>query len=175
MSVYSTSGTKLTHSDSWKIGSVKIKVPHQGVKQSEKEALVFTVKGALYRDAVLVIANELTDPNSFEDLHIKLFEEWWKPGEGDNPICVYSEVYTLDAMLEAERDLQEKLKTISSPQLETFIVTMLLYSDSTHLTSFGFTALWPMYLFIGNLLKYTRTKLTSFSAHHLAYLPTVQG
>ena len=174
-SVYSTSGPKLTHGDSWKIGSVEIKVPCQGVKQSEKEAPVFTVEGVLYRDAVSVIANELADPDSFEDLHIKPFEEWWKPGEGDDPIRVYSEVYTSDAMLEAERDLQEKLKTIPGPQLETFIVAMLLYSDSTHLTSFGFAALWPMYLFIGNLSKYTRAKPTSFSAHHLAYLPTVRG
>lgn len=153
---------------------MKVKVPCTGVKQHEEDAPEFSVGGMVYRDPVEVIANELMDPDSFENLHIKPFEEWWKPGEGDEPVRVYSEVYTSDAMLEAERDLQVILKTTSpGPHLETFVVSVLLYSDSTHLTSFGSTSLWPVYLFISNLSKYTRSKPTSFSAHHIAYLPTV--
>ena len=173
--ISSTPGSTLAPGDSWKTGTVRIKVPCTGVKQREEDAPEFVVEGVLYRDAVEVITNELRDPDSFENLHIQPFEEWWKPGEGDDPIRVYSEVYTADAMLEAERDLQEDLKSTPSPQLETFIVSALLYSDSTHLTSFGSASLWPVYLFIGNLSKYTRSKPTSFSAHHIAYLPTVRA
>ena len=58
--------------------------------------------------------------------------------------------------------------------LETFIVSALLYSDSTHLASFGSASLWPIYLYLGNISKYTRSKPTSFSAHHIAYIPTVR-
>jgi len=170
----STPGTTLMPGDSWKTGAVKIKVPCTGVKQREEDAPEFTVDGILYRDAVEVITNELTDPDSFDSLHIKPFEEWWKPGEVDDPVRVYSEVYTSDAMLEAERGIQETLKTTAGPQLETFVVSVLLYSDSTHLASFGSASLWPVYLFIGNLSKYERAKPTSFSAHHIAYLPTVR-
>ncbi|TFY60206.1 hypothetical protein EVG20_g7504 [Dentipellis fragilis] len=47
----------------------------------------------------------------------------------------------------------------------------MLWSDSTHLASFGNAALWPIYMFFGNLSKYTRGKPTLFSAHHLAYIP----
>ena len=173
LNVYSTPGTTLAPGDSWKDGTVKIKVPCTGVKQREEDAPEFSVGGMVYRDPVEVITTELMDPDSFENLHIKPFEEWWKPSASDEPIRVYSEVYTADAMLEAEKNIQETLKTTPGPQLETFVVSVLLYSDSTHLTSFGSASLWPVYLFIGNLSKYTRSKPTSFSAHHIAYLPTV--
>lgn len=172
--ISSTPETTLAPGDGWKTGTVKIKVPCTGVKQREEDAPEFTIGGVLYRDAVEVIANELKDPESFENLHIKPFEEWWKPEEDDDPVRVYSEVYTSDAMLEAERDLQSALKTTPGPQLEMFIVSALLYSDSTSLASFGSASLWPVYLFIGNLSKYVRSKPTSLSAHHIAYLPTVR-
>ena len=173
--ISSMPGTTLAPGDSWKTGTIKIKVPCTGFKQSEEDAPEFEVGGMLYRDMVEVIVNELKDPDSFEDLHIKPFEEWWRPGETDDPIRVYSEVYTSDAMLQAERSMQESLKSTAGPQLETFVVAVLLYSDSTNLASFGSASLWPVYLFIGNLSKYVRSKPTSFSAHHIAYLPTVQG
>jgi hypothetical protein len=172
--ISSTPGTSLAPGDSWKTGTIKIKVPCTGKKQHEENAPEFTVGDFHYRDVVEVITTELEGPDSFENLHIRPFEEWWKPGEGDDPVRVYSEVYTSDAMLEAEKTLQEALKTIPGPQLETFIVSVLLYSDSTSLASFGSASLWPVYLFIGNLSKYVRSKPTSFSAHHIAYLPTVR-
>jgi hypothetical protein len=171
--ISSTPETTLAPGDSWKEGTIKIKVPCTGKKQCEEDAPEFVVGDLLYRDAVDVITKELEDPDSFENLHIRPFEEWWKPGEDDDPVRVYSEVYTSDAMLEAEKTLQETLKTNPGPQLETFIVSVLLYSDSTNLASFGSASLWPVYLFIGNLSKYVRSKPTSFSAHHIAYLPTV--
>ncbi|KAG6863862.1 hypothetical protein C0991_002577 [Blastosporella zonata] len=39
------------------------------------------------------------------------------------------------------------------------------------LANFGTALLWPIYFWFGSLSKYTRGKPTSFSAHHLAYLP----
>ena len=170
----STPGTMLTPGDSWKTGTVKIKVPCTGFKQREEDAPEFAVDGILYCDAVEVITNELMDPDSFKNLHTKPFEEWWKLGKSDDPVRVYSEVYTSDAMLEVERSIQEALRTTAGPQLETFVVVALLYSDSTHLASFGSASLWPVYLYIGNLSKYVWAKPTSFSAHHIAYLPTVR-
>ncbi|KAG1897413.1 uncharacterized protein F5891DRAFT_1191849 [Suillus fuscotomentosus] len=55
--------------------------------------------------------------------------------------------------------------------LETVIGAIMLWSDSTHLASFGNASLWPIYLFIGNQSKYIHGKPTSFAAHHLAYIP----
>lgn len=59
------------------------------------------------------------------------------------------------------------------PQLETVVAAIMLSSDSTQLTSFGTASLWPIYLYLGNLSKYTRLKPKSFAAHHLAYIPKV--
>jgi hypothetical protein len=38
--------------------------------------------------------------------------------------------------------------------LETVVAAVMLWSDSTHLASFGTASLWPIYLFLGNQSKY---------------------
>jgi hypothetical protein len=165
----------LVPGDSWKTGSVKIRLPCVKVEQREEDAPEFTVGGLLYRNPVEVIMKELQDPDSFDRIHLRPFEEWWKPSESDDPVRVYSDVYTSDAMLEADRELQDSEKATPSfgPQLETFAISVGLYSDSTNLTAFSHASLWPMYMFIGNESKYFRSKPSSFSAHHVAYLPMV--
>ena len=79
-------------------------------------------------------------------------------------------------MLQADKEMQDNLDPAHRPEddLETFIISALLYSDSTHLAAFGAASLWPIYLFLGNVSKYIRSKPTSFSAHHIAYIPTVR-
>ena len=168
------SSNALKPGDGWKCGKVTIRVPCTGHKQCEEDAPEFTVDGIYYRDIVEIITMELKDPDSFENIHIRPFEEWWKPTEASDPIRVYSEVYTSDAMLQLEKGLEETLKTTAGPQLETFVLSALLYSDSTNLAQFGHASLWPVYMFIGNASKYLRAQPNSFSAHHLAYLPTVR-
>ena len=167
-------GNTLEPGDGWKCGKVTIRVPCTGHKQCEADAPEFTVDGVYYRDAAEVIAKELADPDSFANIHVRPFEEWWRPTEASDPIRVYSEVYTSDAMLQLEKELEERSKATAGPQLETFILSALLYSDSTNLAQFGHASLWPMYMFIGNTSKYMRAEPNSFSAHHIAYLPTVR-
>ena len=41
-----------------------------------------------------------------------------------------------------------------NPDTEVTVLAMMLWSDSTHLTSFGTASLWPVYLYFGNLSKY---------------------
>ena len=85
--------------------------------------------------------------------------------------CFYSEVYNSDTFIE------EYIRIHSQPQpdcnLETIVTSILLWWDSTHLTSFSNALLWSSYLFFGNQLKYTRGKPTSFAGHHMAYIPKV--
>ncbi|EED83844.1 predicted protein [Postia placenta Mad-698-R] len=61
---------------------------------------------------------------------------------------------------------------LDDTQAEIAIAPLMPYSDSTHLTNCGSASLWPIYLYFGSLSKYVGSKPTSFSAHHLAYLPT---
>ena len=161
--------------DGWREGSVKIRVPCTRVKQCEEEAPEFVVDGILYRDVAEVIKTELEDPEKFESIHTVPYEEWWYPGPGKDPVRIYSEIYNSNAMLEADRGMRDHLQAVHdlADGLETFIISALLYSDSTHLASFGHASLWPVYLFLGNISKYTRLKPTTLSAHHIAYIPTV--
>ena len=140
--------------DGWKCGKVMIPVPCIGRKQHKNDAPQFTVDGVYYRDAVEIIVKELADPDSFENIHIRPFEEWWRPTEADDLIHVYSDVYTSDAMLQQEKELKMASKATTGPQLEMFILSILLYSDGTNLAQFGHASLWPIYMYIGNTSKY---------------------
>jgi len=168
--------TVLKAGDGWKEGSVKIRVPCTRTKQKEDEAPEFEVNGILYRDVVEVITAELEDPDVFDNIHTTPYEEWWYPRPGGDPVRIYSETYNSDAMLQADKEMRDNLRAADgmADGLETFIITALLYSDSTHLASFGTASLWPIYLYLGNVSKYIHSKPTSFSAHHIAYIPTVR-
>jgi hypothetical protein len=172
---FSKSGTALKAGDGWEEGSVRIRVPCTGVRQKEDEAPEFIVDGILYRDVVEVITAELEDPEAFDNIHTTPYEEWWYPRPGGDPVRIYSKTYNSNAMLHADKEMRDNFTTAhgSENDLDTFIVSALLYSDSTHLASFATASLWPIYLFLGNVSKYIRSKPTSFSAHHIAYIPKV--
>ena len=140
---FSKPGMSLKAGDGWKEGSVSIRVPCTRVKQKENEAPELTVNRILYRDIVEVIMTELKDPDSFDNINITPYTEWWNPGPGEDPVRVYSEIYNSDAMLEADKKMRNNIHTTSGLEgdLETFIVSALLYSDSTHLASFGSASL----------------------------------
>ncbi|KAK7440078.1 hypothetical protein VKT23_016369 [Stygiomarasmius scandens] len=53
------------------------------------------------------------------------------------------------------------------------MVPIMIYSDSTCVNNFGDTSLWPVYIFFLGLSKYLRSKPTSGTAHHFAYIPSV--
>ncbi|TBU26173.1 hypothetical protein BD311DRAFT_668039 [Dichomitus squalens] len=93
-----------------------------------------------------------------------------------SPVRVYTDCYNADAMLEAEEEIRRKPRVPGdTPDMEYIVLPMLLWSDATQLSSFGSAALWPIYLYFGNLSKYFRGRPTEFMAHHLAYIPTVSG
>ena len=158
--------------DGWIKRSVPIRVPAEGAKHtSEDAAPVFEVPGLYYRSIVEVVKSAFQEPMAAK-FHISPFREFWKPSE-DEPIeRVYSEVYSSDAMIAEHKKITSQPRTCT---LETVVASIMLWSDSTHLASFGTASLWPIYLFLGNLSKYIRGKPTSFAAHHIAYIPKVSN
>ncbi|KAF9778157.1 hypothetical protein BJ322DRAFT_1175294, partial [Thelephora terrestris] len=159
--------------DGWKEADIDIPVPCVGHKQKEADAPVFTVKGLLYRDLVQVITEQLKDPETFKEMYLQPFSEHWKPTGDDTPVRVYGEVYSSDAMLDAQHGLFEKLQDVPRPRPEAFLVALMLASDSTFLTQFSQASMWPVYMFFGNTSKYTRCSPSSLSTHHVAYLPKI--
>jgi Plavaka transposase len=102
------------------------------------------------------------------------FQLFHQSPDSQEHVHMYSNIYNSNAMLEENakiwtlgRDPGNDLET------ELAILSILLWSDSTHLTSFGTASLWLIYMYFGNLSKYIRGRPSSFVAHHLAYVPSV--
>jgi hypothetical protein len=156
------------HSDLWHQDTVEIPLPLTR-KKFDSEGDAPTIKINVHHRNLLEIVKSGAQASSANLFHWKGFKQFWKPSETEQAERVYGEVYTSDAFLELESDI-----TVDpNCTLETAVLPLMIYSDSTHLANFGTAALWPIYIWFGNLSKYVRAKVTSFSAHHLAYLPSV--
>jgi hypothetical protein len=99
------------------------------------------------------------------------FSQYWKISE-EKTIRVFSEAHTSPAMLDAYAEINA-LPREPDDDLERVVASLMVWSDSTHLTNFGDASMWPFYVYFGNQSKYTRGKPTSGACHHVAYIPTV--
>ncbi|TFK79751.1 hypothetical protein K466DRAFT_505064, partial [Polyporus arcularius HHB13444] len=179
----------------WQNARVLIRIPKEGVKFiSEEHAPQYPVDDVLIRD-LLDIFVATYESSAARDFHwiphrmlcrtrspiirASLPEESVQsststPQQGRRVRRVYTEFYNSDEMLEADADLQARPRHPDDPpDLEYAVGPILLWSDSTHLASFGTASLWPVYAYTGLQSKYTRGQPTSFSAQHIAYIPSV--
>ncbi|KAJ3557384.1 hypothetical protein NP233_g11755 [Leucocoprinus birnbaumii] len=167
------SDNPLENADGWLHTSVDIPVPAEGFKyRKEADIPHYSVPGLFLRDPVAVIKGVLSEPGA-HDFHLKPHQTFWRPSEDAAPERVYSEVYSANAMITEEAKLHSKPS--ARPELETVILSLMFWSDSTHLTSFGDASVWPIYMAFGNQSKYLRAKPSTFSMHHLAYIPKLGG
>jgi hypothetical protein len=161
--------------DTWIKGTVYIPLPCDGVCQSEDNAPLFPVT-FYYRKILDVIKAALSEPES-KAFHTFPFRAYWHPSKGEPPERVYSESYTANAWNNEYDEINKSRHSREdgpNHDLEEFILALMIWSDSTVLAQFGTASLWPIYLYIGNQSKYTRSKPTTMSGHHLAYLPKVR-
>jgi hypothetical protein len=99
------------------------------------------------------------------------FQQLWNVSDG-HTVNVYSEAYSSPAFLEAHKEINS-LPHDPDDDLERVVASLMMWSDVTHLASFGDASLWPVYLLFGNQSKYTQGKPTASTCHHVAYIPTV--
>ena len=175
MDKYLASGAQRAQTSSsarvqWLETSVFISLPCDGVKHaSEAVAPKFEVKGLYHRRIVEVVRSALAEPAA-QKFHLFPFREYWKPSPDKPAERVYSEAFTADYFL---GQCEKILHTNPQKKRIPVMIGMMIWSDSTHLASFGTASLWPVYLYFGNQSKYTRAKPSEFAAHHLAYIPKV--
>ena len=159
--------------DGWIEAPVSIPVPVEKgqnmPRMTEATAPRFEAQGLFYRSITKVVQSALRESNAAQ-YHIFPFKEFWRPSTHDPVERLYSEIYTSDVMIEAHQAVQNDMPGCT---LEKVVIPLMLWSDATLLTSFGNASLWPVYLFLGNVSKYVRGKPSSFSAHHIAYIPKV--
>jgi hypothetical protein len=166
--------SSFSSSDGWQETIVKIHVPADGVThQSLDHAPEFSVPGLFYRRPIEVIKNAFREASA-KHFHFTPFEQHYRSSSDAPPERIYSEIYTSPAMLE-EHDRIRSQPCEDGCTLETVVAAIMLWSDSTHLASFGTASLWPIYMFLGNQSKYIRGKTSAFAAHHIAYIPKVRA
>ncbi|KAF8228570.1 hypothetical protein L208DRAFT_1290706, partial [Tricholoma matsutake] len=135
----------LPEKDGWIETSVKTVLPADGVKHcSEADAPQFSVPGLFYQCPLEVLKSAFQE-DAAETFHVSAHKLFWKPSPSSPPECIYSELYTADVfIMEQERIKQQSQEPAC--ELETVVVSIMLWSDLTHLTSFGNASLWPIYV-----------------------------
>ena len=155
----------------WTKTMVKISVPFH--RRMQNTGVRDYVAAELYhRSLVSVIKERISDPHAGAHFHMEPYELLWQPGHLPDEVKMHGELYTSQAFLEAHRALQDSPREPDC-DLERVVVGLMFWSDSTHLTSFGNSHLWPLYLFIGNESKYRRCKPSCNLCSHVAYFEKV--
>jgi hypothetical protein len=159
------------YNEGWHDVEVKIQVPDSLTHTSDAEIPLFSIPGLHYRSICAVIKSTFEDASSI-CFHYTPFKNFWKPDAESAPHRIHDEIYSSDAMVKAHEDLQN-LPPESGCNLERVVASLMFWSDSTHLASFGNASLWPIYLFFGNQSKWLRGKPRCGACHHVAYIPKV--
>ncbi|XP_006456998.1 hypothetical protein AGABI2DRAFT_47183, partial [Agaricus bisporus var. bisporus H97] len=163
-----TTDLPFSTSDIWYESTVNVPLPStRSVHMPEMDAPTIEVKFH-HRKLVEVIKSGFQDRITSQ-FHWKGFKQFWKPSENEPAERVYGEAFTSNKFL----NFEDKIEPVRGCTLETVVVPLFIYSDGTLLANFGTASLWPIYLWFGNLSKYVRSKPSAYSAHHLAYLPSV--
>lgn len=138
----------------WTESSVSLALPYEWWNhKNESNTPRFDVLGLFHQDVVDIVTTPFQDPEIFLMLHLMPYKEYQILGEGNPPECVYGEMYTSDTFFNAWDSVQS-LTHATGDGLECIMVALMLWSDFTHLTSFGSASLWPAYLLLGNQSKY---------------------
>jgi hypothetical protein len=150
--------------------SVKIDVPSG---DRNVPSTVLDVPGLHYRKLTTIIRSAFESPlaSKFHYTPFKLFHQ--SPGS-EAPERVFSELYNSDAFIR-EHDRVQRAPVPAEESgcaREKVVAALMFWSDATHLANFGTAKLWPIYMFLGNLLKYIRAEPTSNACHHVAYIPS---
>jgi hypothetical protein len=155
----------------WIRTSVNISVPfhRRSINPGPKN---YAVADFYRRSLVTVIREKLANPVDDRQFHYEPYEVHWKPSGAQRNVRVQGELYTSPAFVDAHRELQEGPGEPGC-DLPRAIVALMFWSDSTHLTSFGDSKLWPLYMFFGNESKYRRCKPSSHLCSHVAYFQKV--
>lgn len=155
----------------WHKTRVSIQVP---IARTNRQPGVQTYSGVdlYHRSLVGVIREKLANAGDDEMFHYEPYELLWQPDHLQREVKIYGELYQSPAFMDAHQKLQE---SPGEPDcnLPRAVVSLMFWSDATHLTNFGNSKLWPVYLYFGNESKYRRCKPSCHLGNHVAYFQKV--
>ncbi|KAJ3496344.1 hypothetical protein NMY22_g19825 [Coprinellus aureogranulatus] len=153
--------------DGWVSSTISIEVPFH--KRTNNPGVEEYVVGQFYHRPLLsVIKNKLANSNP-ATFHYYPYHASWASTNTSPGVETYGELYASRAFRQAHEELQRQPFLGKGPDLERVVVALMVWSDSTHLTSFGHASLWPCYLFFGNESKYERCKSSESLGKQIAY------
>ena len=133
---------------------------------------MFTAGVLHHRPLISMIKNKLEDPHAHESLRYEPYTLHWERGEGIPSQRVHGEAYSSEAFLQAHRRIQE-LPREDGCKRPRVVMALMAGSDASHLTQFGASKMWPLYMFYRNDSKYRRSKPNLNLCEHAAYFCSV--
>ncbi|KAG8741835.1 hypothetical protein FRC12_015532, partial [Ceratobasidium sp. 428] len=165
-----------TPSGGWVQKTVSIRVPittrkSKGVR-SKLEQLGIS---GLHARSILDGIRKGFKRNKKRHFHYNPYEsKWVPPGTAkSNTQTISDEMYTSPAMLEAHKEVQQLKIADSSCELPRVVAAVMLGSDGLQLGAFSTKKAWVLYMWLGNLSKYERSKPNSGSCFELAHIPSL--
>lgn len=158
----------------WQKSSIHFSVPFHSRCPNPGPLNYSTTSTATFyhRSLISVIREKLSDPLHHSLFHYNPYELRWQPPHKNHENRLYGDLFTSDAFLRADRQLQD-----SPPEpncdLPRVVVALMFASDATQLSTFGSAKLWPLYMFFGNQCKYARSQPRNALCTHVAYFESV--
>jgi len=130
--------SRFSAEDGWTETSIEISLPAEGVEHtSEAGAPKFQVPGLFYCQLLQVVRAALQE-TLMQHYHLFPYHKFWQPSPGSASEHIYLELYTCDAFLTEHNKIQSAQQGLgANSEIENAIVAITLWSDSTHLVSFG--------------------------------------
>jgi hypothetical protein len=161
-------GDRITFPDDWVETNITINIP---TKSREEGPISYVIPGFHYHPLLEVICAAFMDMQA-STFHLLPFKCLWKDVLDNHQEHIFDKLYTSNAWLEAQDDLQ-KLPKEPGCSLERVVAGLMLFSDATHLANFGMAKAWLLYLYFGNLMKYIWSSPQSGACHLVGFLPSV--
>jgi hypothetical protein len=137
---------------------------------SKADAPELSIPGMFHRLLTNIITHVFENDIS-QTFNMMPFEQFWTTPDHQT-VKVFGEAYASPVLMEAYKEINA-LPHDPRDDFEHVVTSIMVWSDATHLASFGDASLWPFYVYFGNQSKYTRGRPTARASHHLAYIPTV--
>jgi hypothetical protein len=156
----------------WHKTQVTIEVPFSRTT-TQPGARPYVAADLYHRPLVSVIREKLSNAQDDELFHYEPYQLRWSAPHLQHEVAIQGELYTSPAFMDAHRELQESPGEPGC-NLPRVVVALMFWSDATHLTTFGNTKLWPVYMYFGNESKYRRCKPSCNLGNHVAYFQKVR-
>ncbi len=157
----------------WKETTITLPIPfHRNTPNPGPQ--LYTFPPFRHRSIVSVLKEKMLNEHDFRHFHLEPYELRWhrRDMHGSKSTRVHGELYTVPTFLEANEDIQNAAGEPGCT-LPRVLIGLMFGSDSTRLTAFGSTNLWPCYMYFANESKYRRCKPTCNLCNHIAYFHKV--